>query len=65
MALIFCIIPYGVRKTDIIKVGIACKTDLVRINLLARLAGNVLLFKSQNVGQIPFENWVGFEEEDN
>jgi hypothetical protein len=37
MALIFWRIPYGVGKTDIIKAGIACKTDLVRLSLPARL----------------------------
>jgi hypothetical protein len=37
MVLIFCSIPLGVGKTDIIKVGIACRTDLVRISLPTRL----------------------------
>jgi hypothetical protein len=37
MVLIFCRIPLGVGNTDIIKVGIACKTDLVRISLSVRL----------------------------
>jgi hypothetical protein len=37
MDLILCRIPCGVQNTDIIKVGIACKTNLVRINLPARL----------------------------
>jgi hypothetical protein len=36
MALIFCSIPLGAGNTDIIYVGIACRTVLVRISLPAR-----------------------------